>query len=152
MRRTAPRGVNLSSCVCYESEWVISPRRRSSVVSTAGRELSFVTLILYGSYAIVSQSSGAVCESRGGRPGLSSSNKPTVSVDVKQHFNHQQLLFDSFNAELSPERYWYGPRSLEVWEGVRWGGGGGERRGTANIFPTLRCHHQNDSILILCLP
>ena len=54
------------------------------------------------------------------------------SVDVKQHFNHQQLLFDSFNAELSPERYWYGPRSLEVWEGVRWGGG--EREGELLIF------------------
>ena len=26
-----------------------------------------------------------LCESRGGRPGLSVPNKPTVSVDVKQH-------------------------------------------------------------------
>ena len=26
-----------------------------------------------------------VCESRGGRPGLPVPNKPTVSVDVKQH-------------------------------------------------------------------
>ena len=33
-------------------------------------------------------------------------------------------LFDSSNAELSPERYWYGPRSLEVWEGME---GGGDR-------------------------
>ena len=31
------------------------------------------------------QSLGAVCESRGGRPGLPDPNKPTVSVDVKQH-------------------------------------------------------------------
>ena len=28
-----------------------------------------------------------LCESRGGRPGLPDPNKPTVSVDVKQHFN-----------------------------------------------------------------
>jgi len=28
-----------------------------------------------------------VCESRGGRPGFPVPNKPTVSVDVKQHFN-----------------------------------------------------------------
>ena len=28
-----------------------------------------------------------LCESRGGRPGLPVSNKPTVSVDVKQHVN-----------------------------------------------------------------
>ena len=26
-----------------------------------------------------------LCESRGGRPGLPVPNKPTVSVDVKQH-------------------------------------------------------------------
>ena len=29
-----------------------------------------------------------LCESRGGRPGLPASNKPTASVDVKQHFNN----------------------------------------------------------------
>ena len=28
-----------------------------------------------------------LCESGGGRPGLPVPNKPTVSVDVKQHFN-----------------------------------------------------------------
>ena len=28
-----------------------------------------------------------LCESRGGRPGLTVPNKPTVSVDVKQHFS-----------------------------------------------------------------
>ena len=28
-----------------------------------------------------------LCENRGGRPGLPFPNKPTVSVDVKQHFN-----------------------------------------------------------------
>ena len=31
-----------------------------------------------------------LCESRGGRPGLPSPNKPTVSVDVKQHFNNKK--------------------------------------------------------------
>ena len=31
-----------------------------------------------------------LCESRGGRPGLPVPNKPTVSVDVKQHFNQGQ--------------------------------------------------------------
>ena len=32
-----------------------------------------------------------LCESRGGRPGLPSLNdKPTVSVDVKQHFNQTE--------------------------------------------------------------
>ena len=74
-------------------------------------------------------------------------------------------MFNSSNAELSPERYWSGPRSLEVWEGVKGGGGGGrerdrdrqtdrdrERRGNARIFLTLRCHHQNDSVSTLCLP
>ena len=29
-----------------------------------------------------------LCESRGGLPGLPVPNKPTVSVDVKRHFNH----------------------------------------------------------------
>ena len=29
-----------------------------------------------------------LCESRGGRPGFPVPNKPTVSVDVKQHFNN----------------------------------------------------------------
>ena len=33
-----------------------------------------------------------LCESRGGRPGLPVLNKPTVSVDVKQHFNQLRLL------------------------------------------------------------
>ena len=28
-----------------------------------------------------------LCQNRGGRPGLPVPNKPTVSVDVKQHFN-----------------------------------------------------------------
>ena len=32
-----------------------------------------------------------LCEGRGGRPGFPVPNKPTVSVDVKQHFNH---IFD----------------------------------------------------------
>ena len=32
-----------------------------------------------------------LCESRGGRPGLPVPNKPTVSVDVKQHFNQQMM-------------------------------------------------------------
>ena len=84
-------------------------------------------------------------------------------------------MFNSSNAELSPERYWSGPRSLEVWEGVKGGGGrererererdrdrdrdrdrqtdrDRERRGNARIFLTLRCHHQNDSVSTLCLP
>ena len=29
-----------------------------------------------------------LCESEGGHPGHPVPNKPTVSVDVKQHFNH----------------------------------------------------------------
>ena len=33
-----------------------------------------------------------LCESRGGRPGLLSPNKPTVSVDVKPHFNNEDVL------------------------------------------------------------
>ena len=33
-----------------------------------------------------------VCESRGGRPGLPVPNKPTVSVDVKQHSTNQQAI------------------------------------------------------------
>ena len=32
-----------------------------------------------------------LCESRGGRPGLPSLNKPTVSVDVKQHSANYML-------------------------------------------------------------
>ena len=43
-------------------------------------------------YLWVGQSGGGgggrvqeLCESRGGRPGLPVPNKPTVSVDVKQH-------------------------------------------------------------------
>ena len=31
------------------------------------------------------------CESRGGRPGFPVPNKPSVSVDVKQHFNNNNL-------------------------------------------------------------
>ena len=31
-----------------------------------------------------------LCESRGGHPGLPVPKKPTVSVDVKQHFNQPQ--------------------------------------------------------------
>ena len=33
-----------------------------------------------------------LCESRGGRPGLPVPNKPTVSVDVKQHFNNNRVV------------------------------------------------------------
>ena len=33
-----------------------------------------------------------LCESRGGRPGLRVPNKPTVSVDVKQHSTNQKDL------------------------------------------------------------
>ena len=45
-----------------------------------------------------------LCESRGGRPGLPVPNKPTVSVDVKQHYPSlfqraqsiiKQLLYDN---------------------------------------------------------
>ena len=36
-----------------------------------------------------SQSSQELCESRGGRPGPPVPHKPTVSVDVKQHFNNK---------------------------------------------------------------
>ena len=32
-----------------------------------------------------------LCESLDGRPGLPVPNKPTVSVDVKQHFNKRQV-------------------------------------------------------------
>ena len=40
----------------------------------------------------INQTNGAqeLCESRGGRPRLPVPDKPTVSVDVKQHFNQQQ--------------------------------------------------------------
>ena len=34
-----------------------------------------------------------LCQSRGGRPGLPVPNKPTVSADVKQHFNQAIPLF-----------------------------------------------------------
>ena len=33
------------------------------------------------------QGAQELCESRGGRPGVSVTDKPTVSVDVKGHFN-----------------------------------------------------------------
>ena len=33
-----------------------------------------------------------LCESRGGRPGLPVPNKPTVSVDVKQHWWSDRLV------------------------------------------------------------
>ena len=33
-----------------------------------------------------------VCESRGGCPGLPVPNKPTVSVDAKQHFNNNSYV------------------------------------------------------------
>ena len=69
-----------------------------------------------------------LCESRGGRPGLPVPNKPTVSVNVKQHsttkgvqlgkattkvmYNCGEgllllllMMLDLFNAELSLERY-----------------------------------------------
>ena len=36
-----------------------------------------------------------LCESRGGRPGLSVPSKPTVSVDVKQHSANQPQLFNT---------------------------------------------------------
>ena len=34
------------------------------------------------------------------------------------------MLVDLFNAELSPKRYWQGPRSQKSGEGEREGGGG----------------------------
>ena len=40
-----------------------------------------------------------------------------------------------FNAELSPKRYWWGPRSQKVGEE-------GSR-----IYLTLHCHHQTDSCI-----
>ena len=59
------------------------------------------------------------------------------------------MLVDLFNAELSPERYWQGPRSQKSGEGGREGGeeeaggeGGGGTEGGQNL--TLQ-HHRNDS-------
>ena len=59
------------------------------------------------------------------------------------------MLVDLFNAELSPERYWQGPRSQKSGEGERegrgrrpGGGGGGGTEGGQNL--TLQ-HHRNDS-------
>ena len=40
------------------------------------------------------------------------------------------------NAELSPKRYWRGPRSQEAGE-----------EGYIYIYPTLHYHHQNDSCI-----
>ena len=40
-----------------------------------------------------------LCESRGGRPRLPVPNKPTVSVDVKQHFNQPSGLQSNISAE-----------------------------------------------------
>ena len=47
----------------------------------------------------------------------------------------------SFNAELSPERYWQGPRSQESGEGGRevGGGGGGGAESNATAPPQLFC-------------
>ena len=42
-----------------------------------------------------------LCESRGGRPGLPVPNKPTVPVDVKQHFN--QLESPEFRSCVTVE-------------------------------------------------
>ena len=39
-----------------------------------------------------------------------------------------------FNVELSPKRYWRGPKSQEV-------------GGTERLYPTLYCHHQNGSCI-----
>ena len=43
----------------------------------------------------------------------------------------EERLLDLFNAELSSERYWRGPRSQEA--------------GEEGDYLTLHCHHQNDS-------
>ena len=45
-----------------------------------------------------------LCESRGGRPGLPVPNKPTVSVDVKQHFNQLQPRVSVTAQELCESR------------------------------------------------
>ena len=42
------------------------------------------------------------------------------------------LFFNLFNAELSPKRYWQGPRSHNVGE-------------EGDLHLTLHCHHHNDS-------
>ena len=47
------------------------------------------------------------------------------------------IWLNVFNADVSPKRYWLGPRSQEgvgrEWEGMR-----------SRLYQTLRCHHQND--------
>ena len=46
-----------------------------------------------------------LCESRGGRPGLPVPNKPTVSVDIKQHFNqHTRFSASSRRTSLRVQR------------------------------------------------
>ena len=49
-----------------------------------------------------------LCESRGGLPGLPVPNKPTVSVDVKQHFNNNNppWLRDRCHGSQSARRYY----------------------------------------------
>ena len=46
------------------------------------------------------------------------------------HFWDDFGWLNLFNAELSPKRYWWGPRSQEV--------------GEEGDYTQLHCHHQND--------
>ena len=64
------------------------------------------------------------------------SRKPTPAepLNWKEERKQRELVsvwLTLFNAELSPKRYWRGPRSQEV---------GGRGR----LYLSLHCHHQND--------
>ena len=59
-----------------------------------------------------------LCESRGGRLGLPVRNKPTVSVDVKQHFNNNITDCNVSRFGLAVRR-WAGKRTTSVQFPVR---------------------------------
>ena len=77
MPTVSHRGAGLSDCVPY--------LQTLTMVETEGSENSS----LCQSLVVRDQE---LCESRGGRPGLPSHNKPAVSVDVTQDFNQLLVL------------------------------------------------------------